>query len=140
MRCCISVAAVIRQFPTGSGHFYKYLHGRGGGECLGIGDYMMPKAVKAPVQAAEETETKPFALDFDAPFICFDNIPAFGVTNGVFNIMLASSRPTLMTDGQVPNISAVRAQLQCSAEGLHLLRSAIEQLLLLTASTKGQPS
>ncbi|MFC7398148.1 hypothetical protein ACFQU1_13185 [Chelatococcus sp. GCM10030263] len=98
----------------------------------------MPKPTKAPLPATEERA--PFALDLDAPFVSFDNIPAFGMTNGLFNIVLAASRPTVMTDGQVPNVSVVRAQLQCSLEGLQLLRTSIEQLLLLASNAQGQPS
>jgi hypothetical protein len=103
-----------------------------------FGDTVMPKTTKAATPTADERA--PFAVDGEAPFICFDSIPAFGAANGIFNIVLAASRPTLMADGQVPSVPMVRAQLQCSMDGLQMLRSAIEQLLLLTSIPQGQPS
>jgi hypothetical protein len=97
--------------------------------------------MRKPSRAPNESEAdKPIATDLNAPFISFDSIPAFGVTNGMFNIVLAASRPTLMLGGQVPNIPMVRAQLQCSLEGLHMLRASIEQLILLGTNTPGQAS
>ena len=97
--------------------------------------------MRKPSKEPTESEGgKPIATDLNAPFVSFDNIPAFGVTHGMFNIVLAASRPTLMLDGQVPNIPVVRAQLQCSLEGLHLLRASIEQLILLATSTSDKAS
>jgi hypothetical protein len=86
------------------------------------------------------SEKKPASVDLNAPFICFDSIPAIGAKDGLFNIMLASSRPSLTTDRQVLNVTIVRAQVQCSLKGLQLLRAATEKLLLLATATKGLPS
>jgi hypothetical protein len=94
----------------------------------------MTKRLQPAVTGQSEIETSPVAVDPNAPFLFFDNIPAMGVANGIFSIVLSNSRPTAMTDGQVPNLAVVLAQLQCSMNGLQRLRAAIDRLILLAAN------
>lgn len=69
-----------------------------------------------------------------APFIFFENAPAFGFTNGVINITLSANRTVVGSDGGAVNDQVVIAYLRGNVPAAIIsLRQAIDAALLLAA-------
>jgi hypothetical protein len=71
-----------------------------------------------------------------APFIFYEGAPAFGFTNGIFNIMLAAGRTWFGSDGTIINDHVVVAYLRGNIQAALSLRQAIDAALLLAAPTQ----
>jgi hypothetical protein len=71
-----------------------------------------------------------------APFIFFENAPAFGFTNGVINLTLSANRTFLGPDGAVINEQVVVAYLRGNVQAALGLRQSIDNALLLAAPTQ----
>ena len=70
-----------------------------------------------------------------APFIFYENAPAFGFTNGVVNITLSANRTYAGPDGTIVNEQVVIAYLRGNIPAALSLRQAIDNALLLAAPT-----
>jgi hypothetical protein len=70
-----------------------------------------------------------------APFIYFENAPAFGFTNGVISITLSANRTYADADGAIINEQVVVAYLRGNVPAFVGLRQAIDNALLLAAPT-----
>ena len=70
-----------------------------------------------------------------APFIFYENAPAFGFTNGVVNITLSANRTYAGPDGAIVNEQVVVAYLRGNVPAALSLRQAIDSALLLAAPT-----
>ena len=70
-----------------------------------------------------------------APFIFYENAPAFGFTNGVVNITLSANRTYAGPDGATANEQIVVAYLRGNIPAALSLRQAIDNALLLAAPT-----
>jgi|SRR5579863_4408260 hypothetical protein len=71
-----------------------------------------------------------------APFIFYEQAPAFGATNGVINITLSAHRTLIGKDGVVTNEQVVVAYLRGNVPAALSLRQAIDKALLLVAPTQ----
>jgi hypothetical protein len=80
-------------------------------------------------------EDKPTVMSdvTNAPFIFFENAPAFGCTNGVINITLSASRAWVVQDGSVVTDQVVVAFLRGNVQAAIDLRKAIDSALLMAA-------
>lgn len=89
---------------------------------------------------SEETSpiVVPMYVDAGAPTICFDGAPALWYNSGLYSIVLASGRPTVMSDKSVPVVPRVVCQLQSNRDGLLALKKAIDDLLLASAEPHGK--
>jgi hypothetical protein len=74
-----------------------------------------------------------------APFIFFENAPAFGHVNGVVNVTLSASRTWIDKNNAVTD-QVVVAYLRGNVPALLSLRSAIDSALLLAAPTGQGPA
>jgi hypothetical protein len=70
-----------------------------------------------------------------APFIFYENAPAFGFMNGVVNITLSANRTYAGPDGAIVNEQVVVAYLRGNVPAAISLRQAIDSALLLAAPT-----
>src|SRR5438128_7143185 len=70
-----------------------------------------------------------------APFIFYENAPAFGFMNGVVNITLSANRTYAGPDGAIVNEQVVVAYLRGNVPAALSLRQAIDSALLLAAPT-----
>jgi hypothetical protein len=70
-----------------------------------------------------------------APFIFFENSPAFGFTNGVISIPLSADRTYVGPDGAAVNEQTVVAYLRGNIPAALSLRQTIDNALLLAAPT-----
>jgi hypothetical protein len=87
-----------------------------------------------PKPPAGKVTAPPVSDTPHAPFIFFENTPAFGFTNGVINITLSASR-TYAPDGVGVNEQVVVAYLRGNIPAALSLRQAIDNALLLAAPT-----
>ena len=85
-----------------------------------------PRAEKVPVSISDTSH---------APFIYFENAPAFGFMSGVVNITLSANRTYAGPEGAVVNEQIVVAYLRGSIPAALNLRKAIDKALLLAAPT-----
>ena len=85
-----------------------------------------PPAEKVPVPISDTSH---------APFIYFENAPAFGFMNGVVNITLSANRTYAGPDGAIVNEQIVVAYLRGNVRAALSLRHAIDNALLLAAPT-----
>ena len=70
-----------------------------------------------------------------APFIFYENAPAFGFTNWIINLTLSANRTWLGSDGGVVNDQVVIAYLRENILAALSLRQALDNVLLLAAPT-----
>ena len=70
-----------------------------------------------------------------APFIFYENAPAFGFTNRIINLTLSANRTWLGSDGGVVNDQVVIAYLRENILAALSLRQALDNVLLLAAPT-----
>ena len=91
------------------------------------------------VDAIEAWEAKEMAIPISdtphAPFIFYENAPAFGFTNGIINLTLSANRTWLGSDGGVVNDQVVIAYLRENILAALSLRQALDNVLLLAAPT-----
>jgi hypothetical protein len=85
-----------------------------------------PRAEKVPVSISDTSH---------APFIYFENAPAFGFMSGVVNITLSANRTYAGPEGAVVNEQIVVAYLRGNISAALNLRQAIDKALLLAAPT-----
>ena len=85
-----------------------------------------PRAEKVPVSISDTSH---------APFIYFENAPAFGFMSGVVNITLSANRTYAGPEGAVVNEQIVVAYLRGNISPALNLRKAIDKALLLAAPT-----
>jgi len=85
-----------------------------------------PRAEKVPVPISDTSH---------APFIYFENAPAFGFMSGVVNITLSANRTYAGSEGAIVNEQIVVAYLRGSIPAALSLRKAIDKALLLSAPT-----
>jgi hypothetical protein len=85
-----------------------------------------PRAEKVPVSISDTSH---------APFIYFENAPAFGFMSGVVNITLSANRTYAGPEGAVVNEQIVVAYLRGNVPAALNLRQAIDKALLLAAPT-----
>ena len=71
-----------------------------------------------------------------APFIFYENAPAFGFTNGVINVTLSANRTWVGPEGNAMNEQVVIAYLRGNVEAALSLRQAIDKALLLATPTQ----
>jgi hypothetical protein len=71
-----------------------------------------------------------------APFLFFENVFAFGFTNGVASATLSANRTWVDQDGKVVNDQVVVAYLRGNIPAFLSLRQAIDNALLLAAPTQ----
>jgi|SRR6516165_11411799 len=88
-----------------------------------------------PNPPAEKVTAVPISDTPHAPFIFFENAPAFGFTNGVISITLSANRTYVGPDGAVVNEQTVVAYLRGNIPAALSLRQAIDNALLLAAPT-----
>lgn len=74
----------------------------------------------------------------EAPFIFFDEAPALGNGDGIVRITLTARRSIPIEGGKTLTEPVVVGYLRCSFAGAAHLRSAIDQVLLLSAKTEGE--
>jgi hypothetical protein len=84
--------------------------------------------------------TPPVADIPHAPFLFFDNVPAYGHANGVFNLTLSAMRAWATKDGSLVQDLVVVAYLRSNAEALISLRQAIDGALAFAASAAQKPA
>jgi hypothetical protein len=72
-----------------------------------------------------------------APFVFYENAPAFGVTNGVVNITLSANRTWIGPNNTVMNEQVVVAYLRGNILAAKGLRDTIDKALLLASPTQG---
>lgn len=82
----------------------------------------------------------PLTTDYGAPFLYFENAPAFGIVGGIVRVLLTAGRPVPMSDKSVSGEQVVVAQLQGNIEAMLSLRKAIDDAILLGAKPQGQTS
>jgi hypothetical protein len=76
-----------------------------------------------------------------APFIFYENAPAFGFTNGIINLTLSANRTWLGSDGGVVNDQVVIVYLRGNILAALSLRQVLDNALLLAAPTpEGKPN
>ena len=85
-----------------------------------------PRAEKVPVSISDTSH---------APFVYFENAPAFGFMSGVVNITLSANRTYAGPEGAVVNEQIVVAYLRGNVPAALNLRQAIDKALLLAAPT-----
>jgi hypothetical protein len=85
-----------------------------------------PRTEKVPVPVSDAPH---------APFIFFENAPAFGFMNGVVNITLSANRTYAGPDGAIVNEQIVVAYLRGNIPAALSLRQAIDNALLLAVPT-----
>ena len=85
-----------------------------------------PRAEKVPVSISDTSH---------APFIYFENAPAFGFMSGVVNITLSANRTYAGPEGAVVNEQIVVAYLRGNVPAALNLRQANDKALLLAAPT-----
>ena len=92
-----------------------------------MADNPEPSPEKVPAVSISDTP--------HAPFIFYENAPAFGVMNGVVNITLSAHRAYAGLDGAIINEQVVVAYLRGNIPAALSLRQAIDNALLLAAPT-----
>ena len=70
-----------------------------------------------------------------APFVFYENAPAFGFTNGIVNITLSAHRTYAGPDGAIVNEQVITAYLRGNVPAALSLRQAIDSALLQAAPT-----
>jgi hypothetical protein len=76
-----------------------------------------------------------------APFIFFENVAAFGHTNGVISLTLSANRTLIGSNGTVINKQIITAHLRGNIPAAIALRDALNQALLLaTPVAEGKPN
>jgi hypothetical protein len=88
-----------------------------------------------PERRPEDVPRIPVIDTVHAPFIFYENAPAFGFMNGVINITLSANRTYAGPDGAVVNEQVVIAYLRGNIPAALSLRQAIDKALLLAAPT-----
>jgi hypothetical protein len=71
-----------------------------------------------------------------APFVYFENVPAFGFVNGIAAVTLSANRTWVGPDGKVVNDQVVVAYLRGNVPAFLGLRQAIDSALLMAAPTQ----
>jgi hypothetical protein len=85
----------------------------------------------------------PFVVDpisvHTAPVVFFDQIPTFGVNNGVVSMMLTLSVfvPAESGEARVETKHRAVGHIRCSPAAAVALRDTLDRALLLAAETKG---
>jgi hypothetical protein len=88
-----------------------------------------------PEAPPEKVPAIPISDTPHAPFIFYENAPAFGFTNDVVNITLSANRTYAGPDGAIVNEQVVIAYLRGNVPAALSLRQAIDSALLLAAPT-----
>jgi hypothetical protein len=88
-----------------------------------------------PEARPEKVTAIPVSDSPHAPFIFYENAPAFGFMNGVVNITLSANRTYAGLDGAIVNEQVVVAYLRGNVPAALSLRQAIDNALLLAAPT-----
>jgi len=88
-----------------------------------------------PEARPEKVPAVAFSDTPHAPFIFYENAPAFGFMNGVVNITLSANRTYAGPDGAIVNEQVVVAYLRGNVPAALSLRQAIDSALLLAAPT-----
>ncbi len=70
--------------------------------------------------------TPPVVDTTHAPFIFYENAPAFGFTNGIVNITLSANRSYIGPNSEVVNEQIVVAYLRSNIQAALGLRQAID--------------
>src|SRR5215467_10820937 len=86
-----------------------------------------------PEARPEKVPAVAFSDTPHAPFIFYENAPAFGLANGVVNITLSANRTYAGPDGAVVNEQVVVAYLRGNIPAALTLRKAIDKALLLAS-------
>ena len=94
-----------------------------------------------PEARPEKVPAIPISDTPHAPFVFYENAPAFGFMNGVVNITLSANRTYAGPNGTIVNEQVVVAYLRGNVQAALSLRQAIDNALLLAAPTpEGKPS
>lgn len=71
----------------------------------------------------------------NAPFIYFENAPAYGVLSGTIRVTLTASRVMPISDQEVKIDHVVVAHLRMNAVSARLLKDTLEKVLLVAAES-----
>lgn len=69
----------------------------------------------------------------DAPFLYFENAPAFGTLNGILKVTLTATRDMVQPSGQICSDHVVVAHLRMNAHAARALKAALDGALLLAS-------
>lgn len=70
-----------------------------------------------------------------APFLYFENAPAFGTMNGIIKVTLTATRDMPVTNGQIASDHVAVAHLRMNVHAARALKAALEGALLLASPT-----
>jgi hypothetical protein len=73
-----------------------------------------------------------------APFLYFEEAPAFGCNNGIVNITIAAYRVLPTETGTTNSDLVVVGSLRCNIQAAISLKNALDGALLLAAKTEGE--
>ncbi|HEX3984503.1 MAG TPA: hypothetical protein VHX12_12470 [Acidisoma sp.] len=69
----------------------------------------------------------------DAPFLYFENAPAFGTMNGIIKVTLTATRDMVLLNGQIASDHVVVAHMRMNVHAAKALKAALEGALLLAS-------
>jgi hypothetical protein len=94
--------------------------------------------VKPPVEIIPSVERSVSAVaSAHAPFLYFENAPAFGHLNGIIRVTLEASRDMPTLGPTVGNDRVIVAHLRMNIPAAHSLLEALKSALLLAAQAAG---
>lgn len=68
-----------------------------------------------------------------APFLYFENAPAFGTMNGIIKVTLTATRDVPLSNGKIASDHVIVAHLRMNMAAARALKAALEGALLLAS-------
>lgn len=73
-----------------------------------------------------------------APFLYFENAPAFGTLNGIIKVTLTATRDMVQASGNIASDHVVVAHLRMNSHAARALKAALDGALLLASPTASE--
>ncbi|MBW4022754.1 MAG: hypothetical protein HIU92_06365 [Proteobacteria bacterium] len=74
----------------------------------------------------------------DAPFLYFENAPAFGTMNGIIKVTLTATRDMPMANNKIASDHVIVAHLRMNLAAARTLRAALDGALLLASPSPSE--
>jgi hypothetical protein len=95
---------------------------------------MTEKELPIPVESIPSVQGGVSAIaSADAPFLYFENAPAFGTMNGIIKVTLTATRDLPLPNNKIASDHVVVAHLRMNMAAARALKAALEGAILLAS-------
>ena len=100
---------------------------------------MSDKDLPVPIEAIPSHQGAVSGIaSADAPFLYFENAPAFGTMNGIIKVTLTATRDMPLPHNKIASDHVVVAHLRMNMAAARALKSALEGALLLASPSPSE--